>query len=123
MTDNNDSARPNWETLKANWPNSAHSRFVQAASMTWHVQEMGDAAKPKMLLLHGTGASTHSFGDLMPLLAQHYHCIALDLPGHGFTGKASSEGLSLPGMARSIAMLLKELNFAPDYCAGHSAGA
>lgn len=118
-------ARPpeDWRRLGAEWPNASASRFVRSGSLTWHVQETGDPALPGCLLLHGTGASTHSFRDLMPLLAAHFRTIAIDLPGHGFTQGARGEALSLPGMARAVAMLLREIGFVPDVVAGHSAGA
>ena len=52
------------------WPNAAHSQFVRAAGLDWHVQIMGSG--PTLLLLHGTGAATHSWRDLMPFLAEHF---------------------------------------------------
>jgi magnesium chelatase accessory protein len=83
----------------------------------------GEGRAPTILLLHGTGAATHSWRDLMPRLARHAHVIALDLPGHGFTSRPSGDGLSLPGMARLIAGLLDTLAIRPDIVIGHSAGA
>ena len=47
-----------WATDGRDWPNHAASRFVEAAGMRWHVQVMGSG--PALLLLHGTGAATHS---------------------------------------------------------------
>ena len=63
--------RPNWSVEGRDWPNREHSRFVSAGGMSWHVQEMGEG--PRLLLLHGTGAATHSFRDLAPKLAKHFH--------------------------------------------------
>jgi magnesium chelatase accessory protein len=89
--------------------------------LRWHVQLAGQG--PVILLLHGTGAATHSWRDLLPLLAADYTIIAPDLPGHGFTDQPADPGMSLPGMAASIAALLAELDLTPAYAAGHSAGA
>ena len=108
-------------TLPPDWPNRQHSRFVRASGLNWHVQSMG--AGPPLLLLHGTGAATHSWRALMPALAQHFTVIAPDLPGHGFTEMPASARLSLPGMARSMLDLLRVLNLSPVLAAGHSAGA
>lgn len=110
-----------WRTDGADWPNRAASRFVAAAGLRWHVQVMGQG--PALLLLHGTGASTHSWRGVMPKLAAHYTVIAPDLPGHAFTNPAAKQTLSLPGMAAAVAMLLKELELSPVRAAGHSAGA
>jgi len=111
----------NWATDGRDWPHREASRFVTAGGLSWHVQVMGQG--PSLLLLHGTGAATHSWRDLMPLLAQHFTVVAPDLPGHGFTQAPDADLLSLPAMARSVASLLKVLEIAPDCVVGHSAGA
>ncbi len=111
----------NWERYGHDWPNRDASRFVRASGMEWHVQVMGEG--PPLLLLHGTGASTHSWAGLMPLLATGFTLVAPDLPGQGFTQAPPTEFLSLPGMARAIRGLLRELDIRPQIAVGHSAGA
>jgi magnesium chelatase accessory protein len=114
--------RLNFETDGRDWPLREASRFVMAGGLRWHVQVMG--AGPPLLLIHGTGASTHSWRDLIPVLAKRFTVIAPDLPGHGFTQMpADAAGLSLPGMATGLTALLAELKVAPEIGAGHSAGA
>lgn len=110
-----------WATARAHWPNAAHSRFENAGGLNWHVQDLGDG--PVLLLVHGTGASTHSWAGLAPLLAAHYRVIAPDLPGHGFTELGSARRSSLPGMADGLAGLLTQLEVVPQLVVGHSAGA
>lgn len=110
-----------WRTDGADWPNREASRFVDAGGLRWHVQVMGQG--PAVLLLHGTGASTHSWRDVMPMLATQYTVVAPDLPGHAFTNPAPPASLSLPGMSAAIAMLLRALDVSPVFAAGHSAGA
>ncbi|BDA85239.1 alpha/beta hydrolase [Aureimonas sp. SA4125] len=112
---------PVWAHDGRDWPNRAHSRFLPSGGLTWHVQEMGQG--PALLLLHGTGAATHSFRDLAPLLAREFHVLLLDLPGHGFTQRPSRDGLSLDGMARLVGGVLARMGFAPRLAIGHSAGA
>lgn len=108
--------------IHAEWPNRAASRYVDAGGLRWHVQELG-VAGPQLLLLHGTGAATHSWASMAPLLAQHFRVIAPDLPGHGFTDPSAREQQSLPGMAQSVASLLDALEISPRLAIGHSAGA
>ena len=103
------------------WPNRHASRFVRAGGLTWHVQVMGEG--PVLLLAHGTGAATHSWRALAPLLAEHFTVVAPDLPAHGFTNAPAAARLSLPGMTRSLRSLLVTLDVAPAMAAGHSAGA
>lgn len=115
-----DAAGANW-TEAPDWPHREASRFVHAGGLRWHVQIMGEG--PVALLLHGTGASTHSWRGLMPLLAQRFTVIAPDLPGQGFSGEAPAELLSMGGMASAVADLLKALPAEPRIIIGHSAGA
>ena len=109
------------DRLPKDWPNREASRFVRASGLVWHVQVMGNG--PPLLLLHGTGAATHSWRGLAPLLAAHFTVVAPDLPGHGFTQAPPSARLSLPGMARALQTLLWTLDVHPAIAAGHSAGA
>jgi pimeloyl-ACP methyl ester carboxylesterase len=46
-------------------------------------REAGRVGAPKLLLLHGFPSASHMFRDLMPLLAEHFHLVAPDLPGFG----------------------------------------
>ena len=110
-----------WDRDGRDWPNRAASRFVTASGLKWHVQVMGRG--PVLLLLHGTGASTHSWAGAAPLLAQNFTLVIPDLPAHAFTGTPPAGGLTLPGMAASIAALLKEMDLQPELAVGHSAGA
>lgn len=104
------------------WPHAAVSRQVDAGGMRWHVQRMG--AGPACLLIHGTGASTHTWRGMMPLLATRFDVIALDLPGHGFSGRLRPPARpTLPGMAHAVATLLDSQHISPAVAIGHSAGA
>lgn len=53
------------------------------------VVEVGDPAKPAIVLIHGFGQSHHSFNAQLnsAQLASQFHIVAFDLRGHGFSGK------------------------------------
>ena len=106
-----------------NWPNRAHSRIVEAGGVAFHVQDLGDPKNPPMLFIHGTAASTHSFAPLMALLQNTYHCIAIDVPGHGFTAMPNGFVPTLPEMARVVLQALTVLKLGSVIGVGHSAGA
>lgn len=110
-----------WERDGAIWPHREASTFVRTGAARWHVQRMG--AGPPLLLLHGTGASVHSWRGLMPLLAKTHEVIAIDLPRHAFTTGHDAYAMSLPAMARDVARLLEALKVTPAAIIGHSAGA
>jgi magnesium chelatase accessory protein len=109
------------EHLPPTWPLREHSRFVEAGGLRWHVQVLGHG--PPLLLVHGTGASAHSWAGLARQLAGHFLTVIPDLPGHGFTARPTAAGMSLPGMATGLAALLDRLEIQPALAAGHSAGA
>lgn len=93
--------------------------------MRWHVQRSGSG--PTLLLVHGTGGSTHSWAAAVPRLAASHDVVLIDLPGHGFTRPAEGASLSdqrysLHGMSAALGALLRQLDIDPVRVAGHSAG-
>jgi magnesium chelatase accessory protein len=114
-----------WATDGRDWPHRTHSEFLEVSGQRWHVQRWPApfAGAPTALLLHGTGAATHSWRTLAPLLAPHMGLVAPDLPGHGFSGAAPIGRAGLEGMAQAVRMLLRTLGEAPGLSIGHSAGA
>jgi magnesium chelatase accessory protein len=122
-----------WGRDGADWPHAAHSRFVELDQQRWHLQNLpgpqsaGPEGQAVVLLVHGTGASTHSWRGLMPLLAQRAAVLAVDLPGHGFSGPPVAGDASLPVLASRLAALVRHLTQPTGQrlvlAVGHSAGA
>ena len=110
-----------WDREGRDWPHRDASSFVRAGGLRWHVQRFGKG--PIALRIHGTGAATHSWRGVMPLLARHFTVVAMDLPGHAFTDTPPPLQLSLPGMANAIAALVEALGLDVSLLVGHSAGA
>lgn len=112
---------PSWQRLGPSWPHHEVSQFVEAGGMRWHVQRMGEG--PTLLLVHGAGASTHSWRDLMPALAEHFDVVAVDLPGHAFSTAPRGYRPSLTGFCGLLKGIVDRLGLDVRYAAGHSAGA
>lgn len=119
-----------WEREGADWPLRSTSSFVALGHLRWHIQrlmpsEAESPSKPprRIVLLHGTFSSTHSFRKLGPLLAQGHEVLMPDLPGHGWTQGARASDMAMPNMARLLAALIESLGFYPAVFVGHSAGA
>ena len=112
--------------LPPNWPHRTQSAFVPIGRLTWHLQ-VHASRKPSdrtIVLLHGTGASTHSWADLIGVLQEGACVLAIDLPGHGFTRGADPKNLTLPMMARDLHELFLEIELEKNVIlVGHSAGA
>ncbi len=113
--------RLEWSSDGADWPNRQSSSFNDSGGIKWHVQCTGDG--PAIVVVHGVGASTHSWAGLTPLLAERARVVAVDLPGHGFTSARASGIASVPWMARAVAGLIRDLHVDPVAIVGHSAGA
>ncbi len=109
-----------WNRDGAHWPLREYSRFITQGHLQWHVQRLAPAhsatrsSAHRVWLLHGTGASTHTWRDLAPILAQHHEVISVDLPGHAFTRGAVDADLTLPGMARALIELHTALDHLRD---------
>jgi|FEC22Drversion2_1045045.scaffolds.fasta_scaffold00166_42 magnesium chelatase accessory protein len=103
------------------WPGRDSSRIVEAGGVSWHVQQSGHG--PDLLLVHGTGASTHSWRGLMPYLTERWRVTAPDLPGHGFTDPIRHGQPTLPAIAHVLTALVEQLAIRPMVAVGHSAGA
>ncbi len=117
-----------WAHDGPRWPHHAHSHFIDVGPLRWHVQRFSARSPsgrdaPLALLLHGTGASAHSWRALVPLLAERFDLLVPDLPGHAFTRTPPTQALSLPGMAEAVAALLDAQQLRPALVIGHSAGA
>lgn len=108
-----------WSEIET-WPNHDISRRIAGPVHRWHVQETGQG--PLLLLLHGAGGSTHSWRDVIPLLATDHRVVAIDLPGHGFTQLGGRQRSGLQTMADDIAALAAQEGWTPKAMIGHSAG-
>lgn len=62
-----------------------HYRTQDVDGLSIFYREAGDPTTPAILLLHGFPTSSHMFRGLIPLLSPHFHVVAPDLPGFGFS--------------------------------------
>jgi magnesium chelatase accessory protein len=107
---------PNW------WPNRSNSELIKSDNYNWHIQKFGSTGK-KLLLIHGTGASSHSWYPLIENLNLEFEILCLDLPGHGFTRALARQKKQLVIIVDQISLLLRNIDFYPNIIMGHSAGA
>ncbi len=106
--------------LGPDWPHMDRSRFVQTPGVRWHVQIAGSG--PVMLLLHGAGASTHTWRDLLEPLSAHFTVVCPDLPGHALSHIARGWRPGLREMSFALDDLLGALGLQAQVVVGHSAG-
>jgi pimeloyl-ACP methyl ester carboxylesterase len=84
------------------------SRFLEINSVTVHYKIMG-AGEPVFILLHGFGASTFSWREVMEPLADYGTVIAYDRPAFGLTERPLEWEGTNPYSAESNIALLAEL--------------
>lgn len=112
--------------LPADWPWRRMSHGLDLGDgLRWHVQHWRAPwpGAPAAVLLHGTGASAHSFRHLAPRLARRFELLVPDLPGHAWTETGPAVSLALPDVAAALGRLLRALGLRPSLMVGHSAGA
>jgi magnesium chelatase accessory protein len=106
--------------MPPDWPFRDSIRQVRARPHDWCVLDHG--AGPQVLLLHGAGASGHSFRHLIPAVSD-WRAIVPDLPGQGFTRPGSRGRFGIEPMAEDLATLMAQEGWQPEVVIGHSAGA
>ena len=112
---------PDWTADGERFPLRDQSFFIDTEDFRWRVARMG--AGPCVLMIHGVGASAHSWAGAATRLADRFDVIAFDLPGHGFTRAKRRVRPTLEHVAAQVAALAVALDAKPDVLAGHSAGA
>ncbi|MEL6325230.1 MAG: alpha/beta fold hydrolase BchO, partial [Pseudomonadota bacterium] len=111
---------PDFQRDGADWPNRDASQFVRVGAVIWHTQRVGQGTPT--LLIHGTGAGTHSWAGLISHLAETHDLLAVDLPGHGFTQVSRHFRPTIDNMASAVEALCLGLSFKPELIIAHSAG-
>jgi 3-oxoadipate enol-lactonase len=84
-----------------------------------HYEEYGQG--PPLLLLHGLGSSCRDWEYQIPVLAEQYRVIAMDMRGHGRSDKPR-ERYSIRGFAGDVEALIEHLNLGPVHVIGLSMG-
>lgn len=88
------------------------------------VVELGTAASPAILLLHGWGCTAYVFRRNMPALADAgYRVIAVDLKGHGLSDKPTDAAeYTVDALVEHVRDILDALGLDRPALAGHSLG-
>ena len=110
-------------SVPSNWPNSQYSEYVETRFHSWHIQRLGKNRGKKILFVHGTGSSCHTWSDIIECLQDEFDVLLVDLPGHGFSRIPAPGQSSLQSVFSGLMELIEKIRFVPDLIVGHSAGA
>lgn len=76
---------PRWFLEAVNSPYERAAVEVEGCAINY--LRWGDQRKPGVVLIHGGAAHAHWWAFIAPQLAKNHHVVALDLSGHGDSGK------------------------------------
>lgn len=107
------------EELKAKYA-YVDSQFAEISGMTVHYRVTGEGAV--VVLLHGTGASLHTWEEWTKDLAKDHQVIGIDLPGFGLTGPDPNNSYSPKRYVQFLEDVLTHLNVDSCAMAGNSFG-
>ncbi len=99
------------------------SRFLDFPDGTQaHYRDEGNPDGPPVLLLHGEGASLHTWDAWVELLGDRYRMISVDLPGHGLTGRTVRGEYNRLGMTNFVLRFTHEMDLGEFVLVGHDMG-
>jgi len=107
------------DSLKEDYTYS-DSQFMEVEGMDVHYRRTGSG--PALLLLHGTGASLHTWEGWTHVLADSFTVISLDLPAFGLTGPHPDRDYSITAYVDFLEAFAKKLPLDSFYLAGNSLG-
>ena len=110
-------------SVPSTWPYSEYSEYVETSLHAWHIQRLGKSGGKKILFIHGTGSSCHTWSNTVEYLLDEFEVLLVDLPGHGFSKIPAPNQSSLQSVFKGSMELIKKISFVPDLIVGHSAGA
>ena len=98
------------------------SSFVDVAGLRLHVRDSGPREAQAVLLLHGFGASLHTWDAWARTLETRYRVIRFDLPAAGLTGPDPGGDHSDERALQVIVSLMDTLAVPRAHLVGHSMG-
>ena len=107
------------EILKEKYANE-FSKFVEIDGMQVHYRVEGKGIP--IVLIHGTGASLHTWDDWTLKLKENYQVIRMDLPAFGLTGPNKSGDYSIMQYTQFLEEFVVKMKLDSMFLAGNSLG-
>jgi len=92
-------------------------RHIETANGQWACRAYG-SGQP-LVLLHGLGSAGTTWNRVVPLLAERFRVVVLDLPGHGLSTRPPAS-FDLASLATSFAEAMEALRLSAPAVLGHS---
>lgn len=101
---------------------TAPGDMVPVGPWRLHVRDSGPKDAPAVLMLHGFGASLHTWDDWAKSLSDDHRVIRLDLPGHGLSEPDPAGDYTDERSLQLVIALMDQLGVARASIVGHSIG-
>ena len=88
----------------------------------FHYCFSGNSKRPLILFLHGFMGNSHEFDRATSLLVDDFHCLKIDLPGHGKTQVLDDDCYTMTKTGNGLIKLLDELKIKQCFLVGYSMG-
>jgi 2-hydroxy-6-oxonona-2,4-dienedioate hydrolase len=95
--------------------------YLDAAGWRTRVLQAGVGHEQKLILMSGVGGHLEAYAHNITAFAEHFHVIAFDFPGHGYTSLAT-EDLELVDYVGHLAALMDRLGIEHAHLNGESLG-
>jgi len=110
-------ASPDWR--ETNW--REHSHWAEVEGRRINYVDVGSGDGPPVVFVHGLSGSWQNWLENLPYFAQKHRCIAMDLPGFGYSDMPA-EKISISGYARQVDSLCEQLGLGTCIVVGNSMG-
>jgi len=95
---------------------------VNGSAVRTRFAEAGDPDKPHAVLLHGTGGHWETFAPNLGALSEHFHCVAIDMVGNGFSDKPDYD-YEIPVYVEHVLKVMDHFGIRQSHFVGMSLGA
>lgn len=96
--------------------------FVEIDGVRTRFAEAGSPELPTAIMLHGTGGHWETFAPNLTALSEHFHCIAIDMVGNGFSEKPDYD-YEIPTYVQQVLGVLDHFGVERAHFIGMSLGA
>ena len=99
------------------------SQFITLENQsTIHFRDEGNRSGEPVVLIHGFGASLHTWSPWVKLLGDEFRLVTLDLPAFGLTGAIPGNDYTTSGYIDTVNMLVDHLGLTSFTLVGNSMG-
>ena len=110
-------AEPDWRDI--NW--REHLKWAEIEGARMNYVDIGSGDGPPLVFIHGLSGVWQNWLENLPYFAQKRRCIAMDLPGFGYS-EMPREKISISDYARQVDALCEQLDLGVCFVVGNSMG-